>query len=83
MAAHLHRFKSELEWLENTTAWLQRTLKDYHPAEEAGHESLEFAATQLKSANDFAVELEKKIQNILALVSLPPNYNKFGSDTDI
>jgi hypothetical protein len=69
MASHLHRFRSELDWLEDTIAWIRENMGTFHATEEAGLASLGYVATHLKSSNCFAMEVEKKIQNILALVS--------------
>ena len=69
MASHLHRFRSELDWLEDTIAWIRENMGIFHAMEESGFASLGFVATNVKSSNCFAIELEKKIQNILALVN--------------
>jgi hypothetical protein len=68
MASHLHRFRSELDRLEDTIAWIRENMGIFHAAEEAGLESLGFVATHVRSSNCFAMEVEKKIQDILALV---------------
>ncbi len=77
MAAHLHRYTSELTSIEDTIAAIGK----YH-AHVMGVESVEPSvafnyieqglfqiASQLKAVQRFEQELEKKIQNSLALVS--------------
>ena len=76
MAAHLHRYASELKSLKDTTAMIIE-----HHLVITGHESnnsdkafrviedgLNQVQSQMKSVIDFEIELEKKIKNNLALV---------------
>lgn len=75
IAAHLHRYRSELNSLIRTT----KALKGHEEIIRHGHKEpknighsvggLEQIISQVEATNDFAQELEKKIQNILALVS--------------
>ena len=77
MAAHLHRYSSELTSMENTIMaisghhkWL--TQEDDSSTKHSSRkieDGLNEVASQLKSVQNFESELEKKTQNILALVS--------------
>ena len=76
MAAHLHRYASELKSLDDKTA----AIIEHYPLI-IGHESrtsdmafrviedgLNQIHSQIKAVIDFEIELEKKIKNNLALV---------------
>jgi hypothetical protein len=88
VAAHIHRYETELDSLENTStelAGLCAFVRDGHSASFAG---LDQVRSQLKAANAFAREQEKKIKNLLDLVSSPscmPNggfslFNSFSTE---
>jgi|ERR1700733_8919200 hypothetical protein len=79
MTAHLHRYGSELGWLEDIIAGIS----DHHSVfmEESNHDldqtkaareritlGIAQTASQLKAVNSFRTELESKTRNILALV---------------
>lgn len=77
MAAHLHRYASELTstefTIENLETW-HRYIHEKHPSDNEGEyqeieQNFSQVASQLQSIMCFEQELEKKIQNILALVS--------------
>lgn len=71
MAAHLHRYSSELASIEETVL----EISDHHQslnsrkAFERVQDGLAQILSQVKSVRNFEAELGKKIQNILALVS--------------
>lgn len=74
IAAHLHRYQSELKSLEGTVTDLS-THHDYVECSEGVSEGSENGTrgfsqvlSQIEACHDFANELEKKAQNILALV---------------
>jgi len=74
IAAHLHRYRSELNSVEGIIAGLSThyTILCERGAEgDAGKASRGFSQvlTQMQATNYFTQELEKKVQNILALVS--------------
>ena len=74
MAAHLHRYASELKSLEATTIGVIEHRRSMLTESSAGDASpvardLCEALSQIRAIMDFEVELEKKIQNNLALVS--------------
>ena len=77
MAAHLHRYSSELKSMEDTIAAVaefHRSLVDikdgipYETSQRVQTELLQLLS-QFKAIKDFEEELEKKIQTSLALVS--------------
>lgn len=79
IAAHLHRYLSELRSLREIVVDLLVHYKSIHAPEiERGNlEDFEQASSgfrqvlsQIEASQDFATELEKKTQNILALVSV-------------
>ncbi|KAK6062988.1 hypothetical protein SCUP515_12830 [Seiridium cupressi] len=75
IAAHLHRYLSELKSLQGVIVDLATHYESVHESDEASHlESFDTAArgfsqilSQVEASHDFAQELEKKIRNILAL----------------
>lgn len=75
MSAHLYRYGSELSSVEDTIVDILLRLKSILGAAENDTSpvakielSLEEAKGQLKAAETLRLELERKIQNILALV---------------
>jgi hypothetical protein len=72
IAAHLQRYRSELNSLEATIANISQLFKEKHGASDTGDRrftlGLAQTASQVKATNDFCQELEKKLSNILALV---------------
>ncbi|KAF8540428.1 hypothetical protein BDD12DRAFT_28619 [Trichophaea hybrida] len=75
MAAHLHRYRSELGSLEDTIEDISMHHKEFHECDDRTHSdqsriALGFSQvkSQVKSVNSFSKELENKIQNILALL---------------
>lgn len=85
MAAHLHRYTSELKSIDDTIALIIKThglivkgaAKIPNEAFEGVESNLIQIASQVKAIKDFVVELEKKIQTSLALVSSPANKYQF------
>jgi len=79
MAAHLHRYTSELKSIEDTMALIikhhELIIKGVAtiPSETFGRveNGLIQITSQVKAVKDFEVELEKKIQTSLALVGSP------------
>ena len=81
MAAHLHRYGSELGWFEDIVADIsahhERFFRSQQGEASDGASSagqrlcvgLVQIASQLKAVNTFRQELQLKTQNILALVS--------------
>ena len=76
MAAHLQRYRSELNSLEVTIADIDRQLTEmrhFHDSTDDANRQLihglNQTASQVRATNDFGQELEKKLNNILALVS--------------
>ena len=81
MAAHLHRYASELKSLDDTTA----AIIEYHPlvigeglspsniAVPLVEDGLNQIHSQIKAVIDFEIELEKKTKNHLALVTFTPS----------
>lgn len=71
MAAHLHRYSSELASIEETVLDIFNRHKPLNSrkAFERVQDGLAQILSQVKSVRNFEAELEKKIQNILALVS--------------
>lgn len=75
MAAHLHRYGSELGWFEDIVSDISAHHEKFF--QDVGNEAagqrlsvgLVQIASQLKSVNTFRQELQHKTQNILALVS--------------
>lgn len=78
MAAHLHRYKSELHRVENILLELQ--LSKFDLSEEGSQDKtntsnqqdglkIDQLLAQLGSINGFSDEIERKVQNILTLVS--------------
>jgi hypothetical protein len=90
MAAHLHRYGSELGWFEDIVSDLSvyhnEFFSVYHgQTEEAGQRlSAGFVhiAAQLKAVNTFRQELQHKTQNILALVSSSSSIISSATFTD-
>lgn len=78
IAAHLHRYQSELQSLEGIVTDLS-SHHDYMECSEGsegdsggsenGTRGFSQVLSQIEACHDFATELEKKAQNILALVS--------------
>ena len=81
MAAHLHRYASELKSLSDTMTAITRThplIKSRQPqvsneAIRMIEDGLSQIHSQIMAVIDFEVELEKKIKNNLALVETLPN----------
>jgi len=79
MAAHLHRYTSELKSIDDTIALITKHhgsimrggAKNPGEAFERVKSGLIQITSQVKAVKDFEVELEKKIQTSLALVSSP------------
>ena len=77
VAAHLHRYGSELKAIQDTLADIMHAYRefgksrheDYANAEKLSHTSFDQITTQVKQVKAFRWELEVKLQNILALVS--------------
>jgi hypothetical protein len=82
MAAHLHRYASELNSLEEILSGISKYHKDTHSDDDTQNNfpnefqfkrienGLQQVMSQLQPVKHFEEELEKKLQNILALVSL-------------
>ena len=75
IAAHLHRYRSELNSLEATITSVSQQLTELHHIHESTNDAnrrlvhgFDQTASQVRSTNDFCQELEKKLGNILALV---------------
>ena len=77
IAAHLHRYTTELTSIEDTKAaiikiyqsdLLQPDTRSSGLSRARVEDGFDNIASQLKVAKDFVLELEKKIHNILALV---------------
>ena len=77
IAAHLHRYTSELTSIEDTTNAIVKTHRLVFSVAESHRSDTAFqrvedgfnqAASHLTAAKAFELELEKKIENILALV---------------
>jgi hypothetical protein len=88
IAAHLHRYRSELNSLEASIAYVGHQLTEMrHIHNETDHANrrvihgLEQTASQIKATNDFSLELEKKLNNILALVCSQPTYKTPSSNS--
>jgi uncharacterized phage infection (PIP) family protein YhgE len=84
MAAHLHRYASELNSLVEILSDIENYHKTIH-ALDIDHDvfqaqrvenGLRQIASQLQPVKDFEAELEKKLQNILALVSFCVEYGQ-------
>jgi hypothetical protein len=83
MTAHLHRYGSELGWLQDIVSDISAHHASYHEDRTAHREVVKISAggrvslglrqvgSQLKAVTSFRQELENKTRNILALVSLP------------
>lgn len=74
MAAHLHRYKTELQRIELVLSDLRKyrpeTLdKDSQQMFDREQQKIEQLATQLNAIMSFSDEMEKNVQNTLALVS--------------
>ena len=81
MAAHLHRYASELNSQDEILSGISKYHKDTH-SDDGMHNfpnefqfqrienGLQQVVSQLQPVKHFEEELEKKLQNILALVSL-------------
>jgi len=79
MAAHLHRYASELSSISSTVSHIsmhhayvysKRSLTSRNETEfDKLEQNLNQILSQLQAVQNFEGELEKKIQNILALVS--------------
>jgi uncharacterized phage infection (PIP) family protein YhgE len=77
MASHLHRYASELSSLEETLSEIAAHHKAIHDENTMLNDfqfqrienGLRQVASQLRPIKHFETELEKKLQNILALVS--------------
>jgi hypothetical protein len=82
MAAHLHRYGSELGWFEDIVSDISKHHEQFFkdvPSKSGDTRTLAGQrlsiglvqiASQLKAVNTFRQELQHKTQNILALVSL-------------
>ncbi|KAL8997690.1 MAG: hypothetical protein Q9169_003097 [Polycauliona sp. 2 TL-2023] len=70
MAAHIQRYGTELDSLEDTTAEISKWSDALQQPNNAFIVSIEQIRSQLKATNAFVKEQEKKTQNILALVSV-------------
>lgn len=70
MAAHVHRYGTELGSIEETSCELSKAFIAMHDNRDSSTAGFEQVKSQLKATNAFARELEKKTKNILALVSL-------------
>ncbi|KAL8725462.1 MAG: hypothetical protein Q9181_006413 [Wetmoreana brouardii] len=68
MAAHIQRYGTELDSLEDTTAELAKWFDVLQRPNSAFLTSIEQVRSQLKATNAFVKEQEKKTQNILALL---------------
>ena len=77
MVAYLHRYASELTTIDDTIVAIARhhqSVMDCEVAMRGGvyhkvEDDLSHVASELKAIKDFGMELEKKIQNSLALAS--------------
>tara|TARA_R110002060_G_scaffold69013_2_gene77725 strand:+ start:2013 stop:2324 length:312 start_codon:yes stop_codon:yes gene_type:complete len=81
MAAHLHRYASELNSLDEILSGIKKYHKDTH-SDDSTHKfpdesqfqrienGLQQIVSQLQAVKHFEDELEKKLQNIIALVCL-------------
>lgn len=71
--AHLHRYRSELSSMEGITLDLASHYATICDGDTANKVSQDFSQvlSQIQATSTFAKELEKKIQNILALVNSP------------
>lgn len=67
MAAHVHRYGTELDSLEDASTELTRVFA-IDGRDSTSLVGIEQAKSQLKATNAFVREQEKKIQNVLALV---------------
>ena len=70
MAAHIQRYGTELDALEDTSAELVNWFDALQRPKGAFVMSIEQLRSQLKASNAFVKEQEKKTQNILALVGV-------------
>lgn len=70
IAAHIHRYKAELDSLEETGAEISRVFAATHGQDGTSIANIDYVKSQLKATNAFVKEQEKKTQNILALVSI-------------
>ncbi|KAF2690742.1 hypothetical protein K458DRAFT_482942 [Lentithecium fluviatile CBS 122367] len=75
IAAHLHRYRPELNSLEATIRDIDRQLTEMRHVHESTDDAnrrlihgLAQTASQARATNDFGQELEKKLSNILALL---------------
>ncbi|KAF2726635.1 hypothetical protein EJ04DRAFT_582560 [Polyplosphaeria fusca] len=75
IAAHLHRYGSELKSLEATISDMDKQLTEvcnfHERTDDANRQiihGLNHIASQVREINDFVLELEKKLNNILALL---------------
>lgn len=89
MAAHLHRYGSELTLITGVVDDLRKYNQDYHqdfvdaslrPAEglEPVSQGIERIKSHLSTIRTFRDELQLKTDNILALVRLPSNVNRLS-----
>jgi hypothetical protein len=69
-AAHVHRYGVELESLDDTCSEIARVFATIHGETCASLVGIDHVKSQLRATIAFQREQEKKIQNILALVSL-------------
>ncbi|KAL8671290.1 MAG: hypothetical protein Q9168_004211 [Polycauliona sp. 1 TL-2023] len=72
MAAHIQRYGTELDALEDTAAEISKWSHGIQRPQSPLLASIEQIRSQLKATNAFVKEQEKKTQNILALVSVNP-----------
>ena len=70
MAAHIQRYRTELDSLEDTATELARWFDTLQRPANSSLTGIEQVRSQLKATNAFVKEQEKKTQNILALVSM-------------
>ena len=86
MAAHLHRYNSELVLLSDVTGDIKRYNEEFHQefvdrgirVDEAlgsNMRGLEQITSQLSAISRFRDELQLKIDSVLALVKTPPPYS--------
>ena len=77
MAAHVHRYGAELDSLQETATELGTVFARLYGPSSASLGGIEHVKSQLKATGRFVKEQEKKIQNILALVSVPSYISSF------
>lgn len=83
MAAHVHRYRTELDSLEDTGSEIERFFAATHGQDSPSLVGIGQVKSQLKATNAFVREQEKKIQNILALVSTHALFGFLTRDSSI